>query len=274
MKHANPDTIGYIALDMDGTILDASYRIDERVVKALAAARARGRKVIISTGRVYSSVLKNSESLGRMDGYVCSNGADVRLGNGESVLNLAMEPELGSELIKLSRRHDSHFHGFVGETWYFERELPYTEYYRRRSGLEGEQVAFDISAPPRFAKCLFLDEHEMLEPIRIDLERTLGDRVQVMYSSPNMLEVVTKGVSKSFGLAACVQRLGGTLGRTIAFGDADNDEDMLLAAGIGVAMGNAHDELKSKADRVAKSVDEAGVAYFLNDFFGLGLFGG
>lgn len=274
MNQLKSNDITYIALDMDGTILDARYRIDERVVKALAATRATGKKVIISTGRVYSSVLKNSEALGRVDGYVCSNGADVRLGTGETVLNLAMEPELGSELIKLSRRHNSHFHGFVGETWYFERELPYTEYYRKRSGLEGVQISFDNSSPPRFAKCLFLDEHELLEPIRRDLERTLGDRVQVMYSSPNMLEVVTKGVSKSFGLAACVERLGGTLSKTIAFGDADNDEDMILAAGIGVAMGNAHDELKAKADIVAKSVDEAGVAYFLDDFFGLGLFGG
>ena len=55
----------------------------------------------------------------------------------------------------------------------------------------------------------------------------------------------------------------------IAFGDAENDEDMLLAAGVGVAMGNASDEVKAKADAVAPSVDDDGVAVFLREFFGL-----
>jgi len=55
----------------------------------------------------------------------------------------------------------------------------------------------------------------------------------------------------------------------IAFGDAENDEEMLLASGMGGAMGNASEELKAKAAAIAPSVDEDGVAVFLEQLFRL-----
>ncbi len=257
----------FIALDMDGTILDKDYKLSPRVAHALASCRKKGKRVIISTGRVLASARRPLAALGPVDGFVCSNGGDVYDGAGTLISKTHMDHALSEKLVRIARSRNSHFHAFVGDEWYYEKERPYTAYYLRRSGFEGHTCDFDSMHPLNFTKCLFLDDHEILEDIRKVLIHEVGPVAQILYSAPVMLEVMVKGVTKSRGLAACVERLGGTLGETIAFGDAENDEDMLLAAGMGVAMGNAPEALKVKCDAVAPSVDEDGVAVFLEKFF-------
>ncbi len=259
----------YIALDMDGTILDRNYALSPAVRDCLAACRKAGRKVIISTGRVLASARKHTSALGGVDGFVCSNGADVYDGEGVIIRQTHMEDSLSRRLVGISRSFDSHFHAFIGDDWYYEREKSYTSFYLRRSGLEGNHVDFDNYGKLAFTKGIFLDDHEKLERIRSVLEREISGEAQFMYSAPFMLEVVVNGVNKASGLRSCVGHWGGSLEEVIAFGDAGNDEDMLLAAGMGVAMGNASDELKAKVDDVAPSVDDDGVAVYLKVFYGL-----
>ncbi|HWR12188.1 MAG TPA: HAD family hydrolase [Rectinemataceae bacterium] len=266
MKNGN---FRYIALDMDGTILDKNYALSPAVRDTLIACRELGKKVIISTGRVFASANKHLAALGGADGFVCSNGADVYDNAGVLISQTHMDDALSRMFVALARANDSHFHAFIGDSWYYEREKAYTQFYIKRSGLEGNQVNFDNFERLGFTKCMFLDDHEKLETLRERIEKELAGRAQLMYSAPFMLEVVVNGVSKSSGLRSCVGHWGGSLDEVIAFGDAGNDEDMLLAAGFGVAMGNASDELKAKVDAVAPSVDEDGVAVFLKSFFDL-----
>jgi hypothetical protein len=266
---AQGGTIDFIALDMDGTILDATYAISPRVVQALNHCRAMGKKVIISTGRVYASVLRNTKALGRVDGYVCSNGADVYDGEGNAICHLHMDEGLSRRLVAISRRFPSHFHAFMGDSWFYESERSYTDFYIKRSGLQGGKVDFDSYPALAFTKCIFLDEPEKLKPIANAMEKELKDEAEFMFSAPFMLEVVIKGVDKETGLERYLRSVGGSLERTIAFGDADNDEAMIKAARIGVAMGNANQDLKAKADFVAPTVDDDGVAVVLESMFGI-----
>ena len=266
MKNGN---YRYIALDMDGTILDRNFVLSPLVRDTLSACRKLGKKVIISTGRVYVSTKKHIASLDGADGFVCSNGADVYDETGSVIRQTHMDDELSRRLVDISRSHDSHFHAFIGDTWYYEREKAYTPLYIKRSGFEGGKVNFDNFGKLAFTKCMFMDDHEKLETLKVQLDKELGERAQIMYSAPYMLEIVVNGMNKSSGLRACVGHWGGSLDEVIAFGDAENDEDMLLAVGHGVAMGNAHDELKAKVDAVALSVDDDGVAIYLKDFFAL-----
>jgi len=84
-----------------------------------------------------------------------------------------------------------------------------------------------------------------------------------------MLEIIAKGVSKRSGLEECLRYLGGSFEQTIAFGDAENDIEMLKAVKVGVAMGNSHPLIKAEVPFVTASVDEDGVALFLEQLFGL-----
>lgn len=258
----------YIALDLDGTVLDAEYRVSPAVIAALARARAAGMKIIISTGRVYAAALPHARKIGGADGFVCCNGADIYDGNAVLLAAHHLGEAESRALVHLSRGFDSHFHGFMGDSWHFENRTPYTVRYETRTGLKGIESDFDSFPRLEFTKCIFMDEREKLLAIESAIAAAMGDSVRSMLSSPFMLEVVAPGISKSRGLAECLAGMGGTLAETISFGDAENDEDMLLATGLGVAMGNAPDYLREKVGRTTLSVDEDGVAVWLTDFLG------
>jgi Cof subfamily protein (haloacid dehalogenase superfamily) len=264
----NHDSYRFIALDLDGTVLDASYRVSPAVREALENARDRGFRIIVSTGRVYAATRPHAEKLGHVDGYVCSNGADVYDSDARRIARHHLGERESRALAALSRRHASLLTPYLDDAWYYERETPYVARYESRTGFRGLRAGFDTLPSFEFTKCIFHDEPAALAPIAADIQATLGDSVRAVYSSPFMLEVMAPDISKSRGLAECLARMGGSLEQTIAFGDAENDLDMLLAAGIGVAMGNASDEMKRAVGRVAPSVDDDGVAVWLSEFYG------
>ncbi len=99
------------------------------------------------------------------------------------------------------------------------------------------------------------------------LRGTLGDAVEVVFSAPHLVEVNAKGISKGLALGTLAGHLGVDQGRTLTFGDNENDIALIEAAGVGVAMGNAIDSLKVVADRITASVHEDGVADVLEEYF-------
>lgn len=251
---------------MDGTILDKDYTISPAVIDALQRQKLSGRKILLATGRVRASALKHAHKFGGADGYICSNGADVYGADGRRIAQRHIEEPVSRLLVELARQTTSHFHAFIEDDWYYEEEKPYTEFYHRRSGLEGRPTNFDYFSALTFTKFMFLDDHEKLEPIKTKIELDFPSSLQAMYSAPFMLEVVARGVDKAAGLKAFLDFAGASLSEVCAFGDAENDLDMLKAAGIGVAMGNAPEPVKQAVRYHALSVDDDGVAVFLNTF--------
>ena len=83
---------------------------------------------------------------------------------------------------------------------------------------------------------------------------------------PEFTDITANGADKGKGIIAMACHEGFDPSRTIAFGDGGNDTSMILQAGIGIAMGNAIDELKQQADYVTTSVDEDGILYALRHF--------
>ena len=83
---------------------------------------------------------------------------------------------------------------------------------------------------------------------------------------PAFVDVTAKGNTKQNGIDQIIRHFGIKLEETMAFGDGGNDISMLRHAGIGVAMGNANDNVKAVADYVTTSVDEDGIAHALEQF--------
>jgi Cof subfamily protein (haloacid dehalogenase superfamily) len=262
------DRFEFIAMDLDGTILDKEYKMSPRVVGTLIDMKSRGKKLIAATGRVLASAIKHTSVFGGADGYVCSNGADIYSGDMHMIAQFHIEDAIARRLVEFARTVPSHFHAFISDNWNYEKHTPYVELYERRSGLIGHKVDFDSFSSLSFTKCMFMDERPRIEAIRSRLADVFGDSVEMSFSDDYILEIVTSGANKGAGLAACLKQMGGSLEKTIAFGDADNDESMLLSVGMGVAMTNAPDDLKRKVSRTAPSVLEDGVAVFLEGFFG------
>ena len=118
-----------------------------------------------------------------------------------------------------------------------------------------------IELPP--TKLVVVDDPDRLDALRARLDEQLGDRLFIAKSLPYFLELASPSISKGTGLAFVAEHLGFTAERTVAFGDGENDLQLLEWAGFGVAVANANELLKARADWICRSASEEGVAQVL-----------
>ncbi len=283
--------ITVLALDLDGTVVTADNRMSDRTVAAIARFRESGGDVVIATGRAARSAWPWAVRLGGVSGMICHNGAaayataagcgtDRATGAAETsrpsagaratvsgcspytlVASTPLPDTVARKLIELSRRVEVHFHAYSGDEWLSERSFRGTAIYRDRAGFDFTRCDFDKLGSSGFFKAMFVDlPGPDMERLAIEVRALLDDEAEVMFTSAGFLEIVAPGISKAVGLSGWLAARGKSLDSVLALGDAENDEAMLLAAGIGVAMGNAPESLKAKVGRVTGTVDEDGAA--------------
>ena len=260
----------FIAMDMDGTIIDAEYHLSDRVAQTLKRLQKEGKKLIIATGRVYSSAHRYLRGAFEPDGFVCTNGADIYGTGGTRITAHHIPPEAISVLAATGRHYESNdllFCCYIGEQWIYEHPSDMVDFYEKRSGVIGELRNFEGLANEDILKFLAIGPHKTLLKLRAEIAAKAPDLLATVFSHDTMLEIMAHDVSKRHGLEECLARLGGSLDATIAFGDAENDLDMLLGARVGIAMGNSHESFKARVPFVTNSVDEDGVARFLEQVF-------
>jgi hypothetical protein len=271
IEHDTPDPsrLRFIAMDMDGTILDDGYQLSAHVAQTLRALQNKGKKLIIATGRIYASAHEFLQGAFEPDGFVCTNGADIYGPNGVRIASHHIPQEAMPALIDASRRHSALVCCYIGDNWIYERYSDMVAFYEQRSGMKGIQRSFDSLSGEDILKFLAIGPHEELLAIREKIAQKASRLLETVFSHSTMLEIMAGGVSKRRGLEECLEYFGGTMEETIAFGDAENDLEMLKAVGVGVAMGNAHASIQAEVPHVTESVDEDGVARFLERLFGI-----
>ena len=119
-------------------------------------------------------------------------------------------------------------------------------------------------------KCLIVGDPTPLALLERHLAQTLQGQCSVYRSADFFLECVPLGIDKAASLARLLPTLGLTREEIIAVGDGHNDISMIEYAGLGVAMANAADATKAKADYITRSNEEDGVAHVLQKFCGVG----
>ena len=92
------------------------------------------------------------------------------------------------------------------------------------------------------------------------------ERLYISKSLPYFLEFASPNVTKAAGLDFVAEHVGFPREQTVAFGDGENDIELVEWAGYGVAVANAHERVRELADFVCPSVDEEGVAQVLEAF--------
>ena len=279
-----PDERLLVALDVDGTILDIEGRISERMMASLARLRARGARVVISTGRGIQAALPVAHRVGLTDGWmICANGAiTLRMdptapGGYEVVDSVTFDP--ADAIAALSRAVPD---GIVavevlGGGFKVSRPFPDGELIEAQRVVSLEEMA---SQPDTrvVLRAPGMDVNEFSE-----LVAGCGlHSVEYAIGWTAWLDVAPAGVTKASALQALAARLGtdadhagqtgqtghaGQTGRimhTIAVGDGANDIEMLRWAGIGAAMGSAPQSVKDSSDIVTEPVWHDGCAALLD----------
>jgi Cof subfamily protein (haloacid dehalogenase superfamily) len=264
-------TYKMIVLDIDDTLLTDEKVISERTKDALLKAQEKGVKVVLASGRPTYGMHNLAEELllHEYGSYVLSfNGGiitDYR--TKENVYECTLTKEQAHELYELSKKHNVFVHTYVGDEIITEKGNPFTD-------IEGELTGMDIKEVPSFVehiqnnvvKLLMLEEPENLKIVEQRLQKDLEGKMSVMRSKPFFLELTNFEVDKGKSLNHLIQILGIRQDEVIAIGDGYNDLPMIKFAGLGVAMGNAPDEIKQQADYITDTNNNDGVAKVVEKF--------
>jgi Cof subfamily protein (haloacid dehalogenase superfamily) len=258
------------AFDLDGTLLRRDLEITDRTLAAMEGLRGRGMRLVVATGRRYESAVEHAERLGfgGEDPVVCYGGSMVRRMDGETLLHRTLPKDLGLEVLQWAAGRDLHARVFVDGRVVTSPDSPAALRFMRRSEETGVLV---VDSPAQWladgaeeaTKLVIVDHPDGVEGWLKEAQDAFRDRLFVTRSLPHYVEVGGLEGTKASALGFLCERWGIGAERVLAFGDADNDVDMLRFAGRGVAVGPMSGEVREAADEVVPGVDEDGVALYI-----------
>ena len=274
-----PQTIRLIALDLDGTLLDSEKRLPRPNLDALTRAHRAGAYIVPATGRFFAAMPEVIRALPFLRYAITINGARVSNADDSEVLYTADLPlaqalEIMRWLDTLPVIYDCYMDnaGWMTESMQrrAERFAPDRHYLKMLRELRTpvpELKDFIAGRGHDIQKIQFFTNDLTL---RADVLESCAARFPGTVASascPNNVEINCAAATKGEALLGLCRALSIDPAETMAFGDGLNDISMLRAAGVGVAMGNASQEVKAAADLITADCDACGVADAVNRFF-------
>ena len=247
--------------DVDETLVDSGRNIPKELQDALSRCRQRGIRLALATGRKYDSARPYAQVIGADAPLILYNGARIQEPEtGEILYDKKLDLNEAVAGLLLVKRHGLHVNLYLDDVIYIERETEVSRESAEKDGVAqkpvGDLIAFLKNEP---TKLLIIGPGEKLMALWTDFDQQLH-KAEVVHSEPTYLEILPAGVSKGAALQEVSKITGVPLSAIAAFGDSNNDIEMLKAAGLGVAVGNALDSVKAVADYVAAADRGLGVA--------------
>lgn len=262
----------FIALDLDGTLTNSRKEVSQHTVDVLQEAAAKGTHIILASGRPLVGVMPIARrlELPRIGGYVLSyNGGEVvDCSTGECLIHKTIPMEYYEDICASHRDFDVALVSYSPEGALTEEpDDPYVHIEAKINHIPIIQVSSLAKALPEpVVKFLAVGEHEKLKRYQQFLREKYGDALNLFFSETYFLEIVPPKIEKAASLAKILQLLGGSREELIACGDGYNDITMIDYAGLGVAMENAQDILRERADYITDTNDNDGVAQVVEKF--------
>jgi Cof subfamily protein (haloacid dehalogenase superfamily) len=257
-----------IAIDIDGTLMNDRKEITKEVNDAIQAAKAKGVKVVICTGRPIVGVQSIIEELklnDEEDFVITFNGALVQNTYSKDVESqITLTYKNLKELHELSLKLHSPLHFFDTENLYTpNREISqYTIHEAHINQIPLHYLPIDeVPKDMLIPKVMFIDEPERLNTIIANIPESFWDKYTFVKSTPFFLEILDPSVSKGNAVKQLAEKLSIKQEEVICIGDGENDLSMIEYAGCGVAMANAVSVVKEVAQFHTLSNNEHGVAY-------------
>jgi Cof subfamily protein (haloacid dehalogenase superfamily) len=257
-----------IALDLDGTLLTPQKTLLPSSLEALKRAREAGYHLLIVTGRHHVAIHPFYQALALDTPAICCNGTYLYDYQAKKVLESDPLPVAQAlSLIELLDEHAVHGLMYVDNAMLYER--PTGHVIRTSNWAQSlpvftqvpslAQAAAQVNAIWKFA--LTDEDTTRLNAFAQHVEQTLG--LECEWSWHDQVDIARKGNSKGKRLSQYVASQGWSMQDVIAFGDNYNDISMLEAAGTGVAMGNADDAVKARANVVIGDNTQDSIAQYI-----------
>ena len=259
--------IKLIAIDMDGTLLNSKKELLEETKQYFKNFHNKNTEtlLVLCTGRPETGIRPYLKDLGYLEEnhYIISqNGASIyESQTGKRVMDAFVDSTAIQKWIELGKKHGISVMG-AGVDYYYSFDEDPTEWMEFDVKLVSgklKRIPTKESLNIDFYKILLMGDEEQLNEFETFIPQEWRDEFYVVRSQKYLVEVLTKGVNKAFGLEKLAQKLNIQPSEIAAIGDAANDIEMLEYAGLAIAMGNASKEVKAIADIVTDTNENNGV---------------
>lgn len=261
-----------LVLDIDGTLTNSEKLISERTKQAIFDLQERGHLVVLASGRPTPGIMPLAKQL-KMEqygGYILSyNGAKViDCKTGEVIYQKTLPATYIQTLYDAAIEFDTGLITYDKDGVVSARKVD--EYVKveckinKLSVKEIDDFVSYVNYPVN--KCLMTGDGLYLAKVEEEMKKRLGDVLSIYRSEPFFLEIMPQNIDKAYSLGKLLDHLGLSKEQMICCGDGFNDVTMIEYAGMGVAMENATQVVKDKADFITLSNDNDGVAHVIEKF--------
>lgn len=280
MNNIQEDMYQLICLDLDGTLLNSKHQMTERTINTLRQVEALGVKIAIVTGRPAYDARYHANLISDQAYFIGANGT---VAGHTSMSDLILEEAISKENLRQLRmiakqigvkpvvftRDQTVIHGLGDYIMHHFMVKAFRNVHSknlRYISKEKHFYAFIEEDNIAIQKvCFFITDHKKANLA----QKLLSEHsdFELAITSKICFEITQKGMNKSHGIKKLTQYLDIKREKVIAFGDSENDREMLKYVGHGVAMGNAPQTIKAVANAITDTNDEDGVAQFLHQIY-------
>lgn len=278
----NYPNIKAIIMDIDGTLVNSGGIISKKTKDTLLKVQNQGMKLVLASGRPLNGMLGLAKEL-EMDRHhgicVCFNGAKVvdvetkevlfdqtmYVSDGKAVLRHMKKFEVRPLIVKDDYAYVEDVYDCMVHVDGAEINIV------RHESHDNHYLLCEVPDLERFAdyplnKIEVIGEPEYLQAHYEEMAAPFQNKLNSMFTASFYYEFTAKGIDKVGALDSVLGAMGMESSEMMAFGDAQNDISMIKYAGIGIAMGNAVDELKAVADEITDTCEEDGIARFIDKY--------
>lgn len=270
--------IKLFAFDIDGTLLDNKSKVPDSSIEALKKLDDAGIKVVLASGRVFSSVKYNQNLLNIRGPIVATNGSLISLDGRDIYKTYPLEEDKLKQLYEFCISNKLDFHIYDDENYYTNRvnlekikhleiDNNYGMNYQVNLIYKNDPISYLIENNKKAVKFQIsgIDDNDLSrnEIVKI-LNNDFSDSLYITSSGFSQLEIGNKNATKWSSIEEICEILGINKNEVAAIGDAHNDIPMVSNAELGFAMGNAKEELKEVADVIVADNESSGILEAVN----------
>lgn len=270
--------IKLFAFDIDGTLLDSKSKVPDSSIEALKKLDDAGIKVVLASGRVFSSVKYNQNLLNIKGPIVATNGSLISLDGRDIYKTYPLEEDKLKQLYEFCISNKLDFHIYDDENYYTNRvnlekikhleiDNNYGMNYQVNLIYKNDPISYLIENNKKAVKFQIsgIDDNNLSrnEIVKI-LNNDFSDSLYITSSGFSQLEIGNENATKWSSIEEICEILGINKNEVAAIGDAHNDIPMVSNAELGFAMGNAKEELKEVADVIVADNESSGILEAVN----------
>ncbi|QNM15294.1 MULTISPECIES: HAD family hydrolase [Fusobacterium] len=257
----------FVVSDLDGTLLQPDHKVSDYSIDIIKKLVDKNINFVIATGRGKQGVQDILNQL-NLDIYlICNNGANIYDKKGKLIFEETIEPEISSKILKEIKNTGLFYSAFRENIFYHDKDDK-EDYFTRE--LFTEVVMNNLDNCPQLNKIIVTDDDpKVISKINNILREKFNSLVEITISQPTCLDISPKGCSKGTGIKHLAKIFNTTTEDFMAFGDGENDLDMLRTVGHPVIMANSQEVIKNQFSVMTSTNIEDGVAKYLIQYFNL-----